>query len=115
MKANRKWLKAVLVSGVKKLGLFFLASKLSKFPFFDNSFSNLANFWDLDNFLVFDDFWDLNNFLIYNNFPYFSIDLLPPSMLPTSLAANISLATSTCDDRVVFSIDVSNMAILLKS
>ena len=44
MKANHKWLKAVLALKVRKLGPFFLASKLDKFPLFDNSFFDLADF-----------------------------------------------------------------------
>ena len=99
---------------VRKLDPFFLALKLGKFPLFDNFFPDLADFWDLDSFLVFDDFWDLDNFLIFNNFPHFSIDLSPLSMPPISLAASISLATSTCYDTIVFSIDVSGATILLK-
>ena len=56
MKANCKWLKAILMLEVKKLGPFFLMSKLGKFSLFDNFFPDLADFWDLDNFLVFDNF-----------------------------------------------------------
>ena len=103
MKANYKQLKAVLLLRIKKFGLFSLASKLDKFLLFDNFFSDLANFWDLDNFLIFD------------NFPHFSINSSPPSILPISLAASILLASSIYDDTIVFSIDVSSVAILLKS
>ena len=53
MKANCKWLKAALASGVEKLGPLSLASKWGEFPLFDN-FLGLAHFWDLD------DFWDFD-------------------------------------------------------
>ena len=108
VKANYKWLKAVLASRVKKLGPFFLASKLDKFPLFNDFFLNLADFWDLDNFQ------DLDNFLVFDNFLYFSIDSSSPSTPSISLLVSISLATNTYDDTVVFIIDVSGTAILLK-
>ena len=54
IKASHKRLKAVLVLGVKKLGLAFVALKLDEFSLFD-SFS-LFDFLDLDNF------WGLANF-----------------------------------------------------
>ena len=44
IKASHKWSKAVLVLGVKNFDLAFVISKLSKFPLFDNFFSNLAKF-----------------------------------------------------------------------
>ena len=50
MKANYKQLKATLALEIKKLGLFFLASKLDKFSLFDNFFPNLADFWNLAKF-----------------------------------------------------------------
>ena len=119
MKTNHKWLKAALALGVRKLGLFFLASKLSKFLLFDDFFPNLADFRNLDNFLPFE-FPDLDNFLVFNNFPDFLYGSLPPSMLLTSLAASIlvintSLIASTYDDIINFSIDISSTAILLNS
>ena len=43
MKANHKWLKAVLALEIRKL-TFFLASKLGKFPLFNNFFLDLADF-----------------------------------------------------------------------
>ena len=112
MKVNYKQLKAALALEIRKLGPTSLVSKLGEFPLFD-SFLDLANFLpfefpNLDNFRLFD------NFPIFNNFLSFSIDLLPPSILPTSLAANTLSATSTYDNTVVFSIDVSSVAILLK-
>ena len=48
MKVNYKQLKAILVLRVKKLDPIFIASKLDKFPLFDNF--SLFNFYNLDNF-----------------------------------------------------------------
>ena len=112
MKASRKRLKAVLALGVKKFGPASVASKLGEFLFFDE-FLDLADFLlfdfpDLDNFL------DLDNFPVFDNFLYFLINSPPLSMPPTSSAISISLAASTYNDTVVFSIDVSSVAILLK-
>ena len=115
MKAKRKWSKVTLASGVRKLSPFFLMSKLDKFPLFDNFFLDLAYFWDLDNFLIFDNFWDLDNFLVFDNFPLFLIDSSPPSTPPTSLAANTLSAISTYNNTVIFSINISDAAILMKS
>ena len=61
MKASRKWLKAVLASGVRNFGPTFIASKIVEFPLFEDFFSDLAKFRDLDVFLLFD-FFDLDNF-----------------------------------------------------
>ena len=107
MKANRKRLKAALALRVRKLGSLSLALKLGEFPLFDD-FLDLANFWDLDNF------WTFDAFLVFDNFLHFSIDSLPPLMPPTSLTASTLLAASTYNNTVVFSIDVSGAAILLK-
>ena len=73
MKANRKWLKAVLVLGVRNFGLSSVALELVEFPLFDYFFSNLAEFRYLDVFSLFD-FLDLDNFLVFDNFPHFLID-----------------------------------------
>ena len=105
---NHKQLKASLAPEVRKLGLAFLVLKLDEFLIFDNFFLDLADFWDLNNFKPF------NNFLVFDNFPYFSIDLSPLLIPPTSLAASTSSATSTYEDKVLFSIDESGMTILLK-
>ena len=106
MKTNYKQLKATLALGVRKLGLASVMSKLGEFPLLDG-------FLDLADFLLFE-FPDLNNFPVFDNFPHFSINSSPPSTPPTSSTANISSATSTYDNRVVFTIDVSGAAILLK-
>ena len=108
MKTNHKRLKVALVSKIRKLGPLFLASKLGEFPFFDDFFFDLANFRDLDNFWLF-------------NLPAFGFkrfDLPLPSTSPTLLATSTlvpstSLAASTYNEMVVFSIDVSGAAILL--
>ena len=107
VKTSRKQLKVVLASEVKKLGLTSLALKLGKFPLFNG-------FLDLADFLPFE-FSDLDNFRHFDNFLHFSINSSLSLLLPTLLAAKTSSATSTCDEIVVFSIDVSGMANLLKS
>ena len=119
MKASRKRLKAVLALGVRNFSPSSVASKLVEFPLFDNFFLDLAKFQDLDVFSLFDfpdldNFWDLDNFSVFDNFSYFSIDLLPLLTLSTSLAASTSSITSTYDNTVVLSINVSGVAILLK-
>ena len=101
VKANRKWLKVALALEVRKLGPLSLVSKLGEFLIFDS-------------FLDLTDFWLFDVFPIFNNFSYFPIDSLPPLITSISLVANTSLAASTYDDIVVFSIDVSGVAILLK-
>ena len=51
MKASHKQLRVILASGVRKLGLFFKASKLGEFLIFDNFFDfSIFDFSDLDNF-----------------------------------------------------------------
>ena len=119
MKASHKRLKAVLALGVRNFGPSSITSKLVEFPLFDNFFFDLAKFQDLDVFLLFDfldldNFWDLDDFPVFDNFSHFSINLSLLSMSPTSSVVSTSLATSTCNDTVVFSIDVSDAAILLK-
>lgn len=99
------------MSKVWKFDLAFLISKLDKFPHFDN----LLN---LVNFLLFD-FWDLKNFLIFDYFLIFgfidfSINLLLSSILLILLVQSTSLERNTCDDTIVFNINVSDTAILLE-
>ena len=118
MKANRKRLKADLASGVRKLGPASLASKLGEFPLFDG-FLDLADFLPSE-FPDLDNFW-LSDLLVFGS-TRFDLSLNPsppPPTLPTLLAASTLapstlFAASTCDDMVVFSIDVSGAAILLK-
>ena len=118
MKVNRKRLKADLASRVRKLGPASLASKLGEFPLFDG-FLDLADFLSSE-FLDLDNFW-LSDHLVFGSTRFDpSLDpSLPPSILPISLAASTLapstlLAESTCDDMVVFSIDVSGASILPK-
>ena len=79
MKANCKWLKAVLTSGVRNFDLSSVVSKFVEFPLFDNFFLDLAKFQDLDIFSLFD-FPDLNNFL---DFLAYSTPFSPISNLST--------------------------------
>ena len=109
MNASRKQLKIFLVSEFKKLRLVFLASKLDEFSHFDNFFLNLANFWDLDNFWVFD-FWAFN----FSDFLAYSILLL---LIPISLSLSPTFSLSKADlldSTVVFSNKVSRTTFLLK-
>ena len=53
MNVSCKQLKASLVPEVKKLGSVFLALKLGEFLLFDDFFLDLADFQNLDNFLLF--------------------------------------------------------------
>ena len=106
VKVNYKRLKTSLVLKVKKFGLAFLVPKLGKFLFFDGFFLNLANFWDLDNFLVF----GFTNFSINLSLLLMSLISLIASTL---LASSILLAVNTYDDRLIFSIEINSAAILL--
>ena len=71
-----------------------LKLKLGKFSLFDNFFSILAKFENLDNFSLFK-FPDLEsfrlfvNFLVFDNFSYFPINSLQFSLLLISLLINI--------------------------
>ena len=87
VKTSYKQLKAVLASEVKNFGPASIALKLVKFPLFDNFFSNLTKFRDLDVFLLFN-FPGLDNFpdflvcsILFSPTPNSSTSLLP-SFLP---------------------------------
>ena len=97
---------------IKKLDLFFLASKLDKFLLFNNFFFNLANFWNLTNFLSFY-FFNLDNFLIFS-FINFLINLLLLLISPILLIINFLLAINTYNNRIIFNININNTVILLK-
>ena len=130
MKASHKQLKAVLASRIRNFGLAPVASKLIKFPLFDNFFLNLAKFQDFDVFLLFD-FPNFNNFfdfLAYSK-PFLPtpnpLTLLLPSfllevgllllfLLEADLLPSFLLRAGLSGDLVVFSIEVSEAAILLK-
>ena len=113
VKISYKQLKVVLASGVRKLGLAFIALKLGEFSIFDSFFDFLL--FDLDDFRNLVNFW-LSGLLVFGSTQF---DLLPPLVSSTSLAAStlvssISLAVNTYNDMIVFSIDMSGAAILLK-
>ena len=136
MKANRKRLKTILALGVKNFGPSFIASELIKFPLFDKLFLDLAEFQDLDIFLLFD-FLDLDNFQDLNVFPDFlaysipflpipilsisplslfllEADLLSSFLLEANLLSLFLLGAGLLNNLVVFNIEVSGAAILLK-
>ena len=136
MKANRKWLKVVLVSGVRNFGPFSIVLELVEFPLFDNLFLDLVKFQDLDVFPPFD-FPDLDNFQnldVFSDFlacsTLFPITLTPstsplPLFLPEAslllsflLEADLLLlfllGAGLSGDPVIFSIEVSGATILLK-
>ena len=116
MKASRKWLKAALASGVRKFGPAFLASKLDKFLLFDG-------FLDLANFLPFE-FPDLDNFpdfLASSPSPNPSTSLSPSFIPEIGLLSSFLLETDLlpsfllgAGSLVIFNIEVSGAAILLK-
>ena len=99
MKASYKQLKAILALGIKIFALAFILPKLSKFPIFDNFFPDLADFWDLNDFFDF-----LKNFL-----PPLTPNLL---ILPSPTLSHSKVKLS--GNIIVFSIEVSRTAILLK-
>ena len=91
--------------------------KLGKFSLFDDFFSDLVKFWDLNNLSLFD-FLDLYNFLIFS-FTNFLINLSLPLILLTLLVINtlliinILLIANIYDNMIVFYININNIAILL--
>ena len=129
------------MSGVRNFGPSFIALELVEFTLFDNFFPDLAEFQDLDVFLFFD-FPDLNNFQdldIFSLFdfpdflacstlfpltPYLSTSPLPSFfpevgllllfLLKADLLPLFLLGVGLLGDSVVFSIEVSGVAILLK-
>ena len=78
--------------------------KLDKFSLFDNFFPDLADFWDLDNFLPF------------KFFDFLAIFLPPPipNLLIFSSPIFSHLRVDFSGGIIVFSIEVSRAAILLK-
>ena len=109
VKTSCKWLKTVLASKIKKFDPAFLMPNLGEFPYFDKFFLNLADFWDLNKFWPF----NFDNFLFFGS-ANFSINLLALSILLTFLVVNILLTTSILNLTIVFSIDLNDIAILLK-
>ena len=115
---------------VRNFSPAFIASKLIEFPLFDNFFPNLAKFCDLNIFSLFD-FLDLDNFpdfLVYfisflltpnpSTSPLLlfllEADLLLLFLLETDLLPLFLLGACFSDNLVVFNIEVSGAAILLK-
>ena len=126
IKANRKRLKADLALGVRKLDPIFLASKLGEFPLFGDFFDfSPLDFPDLDNFQDLADFWPFNflNFLACSTSspPNSSTSLLPSFLPKTGLLSLFLLKANLLPSfllgaglLVVFNIEVSGTAILLK-
>ena len=136
VKANRKRLKAVLASEVRNFGPSSVTLEFVKFPLFDDLFLDLAKFRDLNVFSLFD-FLDLDNFRdldVFSDFLAYFTPFLPtltpltspsPSFLPEAglllsflLKADLLplflLGVGSSGDSVVFSIEISGAAILLK-
>ena len=113
MKANHKWLKDDLVSGLRKLGPDSVAPKLDGFPLFDEFFPDLADFWDLEKPLPF----GFPDFLAYSTLspPNLSTSLLPSFFSEVSLLLLFMLGVRLLGNPVVFKIEVSRVAIRLKS
>ena len=105
MNASRKQLKVTLALRVRKLGPFFLVTKLGEFIIFDNFFLGLVNFWDLDKF------WPFN----FPDFLAISIQLLSLTLnLTISPLPFFTLDPYILDDLVFFSIKINEVVILLK-
>ena len=117
--ASRKRLKADLASGVRKLGPASVAPKLGEFPLFDEFFPNLADFRDLDVFWPFDfpDFLACSTPSPPNPSTSPSPSFLPEAGLLSSFLLEADLLPSFllgAGSLVVFNIEVSGAAILLK-
>ena len=107
---------------VKKFGPAFIVPKFSKFSFFDN-FLGLADF-SLFGFSNLDNVWDLANFLSFNFFDFLACSILSLPNLSTllllsffpeaSLLPLFLLGAGSLGNPVVFNIEVSEVAILLK-
>ena len=125
MMASHKQLKAILALEVrKKLGSASVTPKLGEFPLFDEFFLNLADFWDLNNFLPF----DFPDFLAYftlspptpnlSTLPLLSFfleaGLLLSFLLKADLLLLFLLETDLLGNLVVFNIEMSRATILLK-
>ena len=105
MKASCKRLKVFLMLRVKKLGPFFLVSKLDKFLLFDNFFPDLVNFWDLDRFWPFNFLDFLVSFILL---PSLTLNITTLLLLFSTLGLNI------LGDPAIFNIEISGATILLK-
>ena len=116
VKANYKWLKAVLAYRVRNFNLASILPKLGKLPLFDNFFLDLADFQDLDNFSLFK-FPNLDKFWLFNFLNFLAIFLSRPiSNLLTSLPPTFSHSKNNFSSNIViFSIKVSGAVILLNA
>ena len=125
MNVNRKRLKADLALGVRKFGLVSLASKLGEFPLFGGFFDfSPLDFPDLDDFRDLADFWpfDFPDFLACSTPPLNPSTSLLPSFLPEAGLLSLFLLEADllpsfllgASLLVVFNIEVSGAAILLK-
>ena len=119
MKASCKQLKAALVLGVRKLRPASVMLKLGEFLLFDY-FLDLSNFWDLDVFWPF----DFPNFLAYstpslpNLLTLSLLSFFPETGMLLSFLLKADLLLSFllgAGSLVVFNIEISGAAILLKS
>ena len=104
MKSSHKWLKIILALRFKKFGLAFIALKLDEFLFFDNFFLDLADFWNLNNFLPF----KFSNFLAISSSSPISNLLTSPLPTPSYLTVYFSY------DIIVFGMEVNRAAFLGK-
>ena len=119
VKANRKRLKDVLASGARNFDPFSVALELVEFPLFDNFFPDLDNFRDLD---VFSDFLACSISFPPTPTPSTSpspsffpeAGLLLSFLLEADLLPSFLLGADSLGNPVVFSIEVSGAAILLK-
>ena len=114
IKASHKWLKVVLKLGVRNLGLASITSKLDEFLLFDNFFLNLAKFWDLDVFLIFDILDFLACFILLLLISNLLTSLLLSFLPKTSQLLLFLSRTSLSDNLVIFNIKVNRAIILLK-
>ena len=127
MKVSHKRLKAVLASEVRKFGPVSIVLKLGEFPLFDGFFNFLPfNFPDLEDFWDLADSWPFNfpDFLacsilpnpLTSPLPLFLLvaGLLLSFLLEADLLPSFLLEVGLLDDLVIFNIEVSGVAILLK-
>ena len=127
---NHKRLKVILVSKVRNFDPSFVVLKLVEFSLFKNFFPDLAKFWNLNVFSLFD-FPYLNNFLDFLAYSilfsptrnplvslllsfFLKTSLLLLFLLKADLLLSFVLRASLFSDLVVFSIEVSETTIWMK-
>ena len=118
------------MSGVKYFDIASKIPKLVEFPLFNNFFPNLAKFWDLNIFLLFN-FLDLNKFpdflACFIPFPltsnllisllllfFLEAGLLSLFLLKADLLPSFLWKAGLSNDLIVLSIEVNRAAISLK-